>query len=366
MAQPIIHHRTPEFQSVLMEVTRNLQYLFCTTQPVLTLTASGTGAMEAALVNTMSAGDELIYVNAGKFGERWGEIAQAYGLDAHEIKLEWGTAVTASDILEMLERFPNSRAVCMTHSETSTGVFTDIREITRTIRERFDGLVIVDGITAVGAHEMRFDEWDLDVVITGSQKGLMIPPGLAFACLSDRAWAAAERATLPRYYFDLRLAKKALTSEDTPWTPAVTLVLGVAEALEMIRQEGIEEVWARHARLAGALRAGITALDLKLFGTPPSNAVTSVQVPEKGADFMSIMKKKYMITMAGGQDALKGKIFRVSHLGYYDEADMLSVLYAIESSLREIGHPHTEGAGLAAAQHFFNTPVVAAVAGAGA
>jgi aspartate aminotransferase-like enzyme len=247
----------------------------------------------------------------------------------------------------------------MTHSETSTGVFTDIREITRVIRERFDGLVIVDGITAVGAHEMRFDEWDLDVVMTGSQKGLMIPPGLAFVAFSDRAWAAAEKGTLPRFYFDLRLAKKALESEDTPWTPAVTLVLGVAEALGMIRQEGIENVWARHARLAGALRAGISALDLKLFGTPPSNAVTSVMVPEKGAEFVSIMKKKYGITMAGGQDQLKGKIFRVSHLGYYDEADMLSVLFAIESSLREVGHPHIEGAGLAAAQKFFNTPVEA-------
>ncbi len=362
MAQPIIHHRTPEFQAVLMDVTANLQYLFGTTQPVMTLTASGTGAMEAALANTLSAGDEIIFVNAGKFGERWGEIARAYGIVAHEITLQWGTAVQPEQVVEMLDQHPASKAVCLTHSETSTGVYTDIREITRVVRERFEGLVIVDGITAVGAHEMRFDEWDLDVVITGSQKGLMIPPGLAFVAFSERAWAAAGKATLPRYYFDLRLAKKALVSEDTPWTPAVTLILGVAEALGMIREEGVEQVWARHARLAGALRAGISALGLTLFGTPPSNAVTSALVPERGADFMSIMKKKYQITMAGGQDQLKGKIFRVSHLGYYDEADMLSVLFAIESTLREIGHPHTEGAGLAAAQHFFNTPVEAIAA----
>ncbi len=357
MAQPMIHHRTPEFQASLRAVTEGLQYLFCTAQPVLTLTASGTGAMEAALVNTLSPGDEIIFVNAGKFGERWGEIARAYGLVPHEITVEWGTAVTADRVLAALAEHPAARALCLTHSETSTGVYTDVREIAAVVRPSFDGLIIVDGITAIGAHEMRFDEWGLDVVVTGSQKGLMIPPGLAFIALSERAWAAADSSGLPSFYFDLKRARASLASDDTPWTPAITLVLGVAEALAMIREEGIENVWLRHHRLGSALRAGVAALGLQLFGAPASNALTSVCLPERGAEFMELMKKKYKVTMAAGQDHLKGKIFRISHLGYYDEGDMLSVLYAIESALTDIGHAHDVGAGLAAAQSVFNAAV---------
>jgi len=354
MAQPIIHHRTPEFKTALTEVAEGLGYLFCTSQPVLTLTASGTGAMEAAIVNTLSAGDEIIFVNAGKFGERWGEIALAYGLIAHEITVEWGRAATPEQVERALGEHPNVKAICLTHSETSTGVYTDIRAIASRLRPGYDGLIIVDGITAVGAHEMRFDEWDLDIVVTGSQKGLMIPPGLAFIAMSERAWRAAESSTLPKFYFDLKMALKGHESGDPPWTPAVTLVLGVAEALKMIREEGIENVWGRHDRLGSALRAGVAALGLKPYGDPPSNAVTAIALPERGDEFMSLMKKKYKVTMAAGQEHLKGKIFRVSHLGYYDEADMLSVLYAIESALSDIGHDHTPGAGLAAAQRVFN------------
>ena len=226
--------------------------------------------------------------------------------------------------------------------------------IAKAVRPGFDGLIIVDGITAVGAHELRMDEWGIDVVVTGSQKGLMIPPGLAFIALSERAWHASESSRLPKFYFDLAAARTSLASNDTPWTPAVTLVLGVAEALRMIREEGIENVWRRHDRLGSALRAGVAALGLEPFGNPPSNAVTAIRLPEKGDEFMSLMKKKYKITMAAGQDHLKGKIFRVSHLGYYDEPDMLSVLYAIESALTDIGHQHAVGAGLAAAQQIFN------------
>lgn len=354
MAQPIIHHRTPEFQAALHEVGEGLQYLFCTTQPVLTLTASGTGAMESALVNTHCAGDEIIFVNGGKFGERWGDIARAYGLTAHEISVEWGHAPTLEQVLGALDAHPSARSLCLTHSETSTGVFTDVKAITAAVRDRFEGLIIVDGITAIGAHELRFDEWGVDVAVTGSQKGLMIPPGLAFIAFSERAWRAAERSTLPKFYFDMKEARTAHASDDTPWTPAITLVLGVAETLRMIRAEGIENVWRRHARLGAAMRAGVSALGLHPFGNPPSNVLTSVRLPERGADFMKLMKTKYAVTLAAGQEKLKGVIFRVAHLGYYDEADVLSVLYAIESALAEIGHPHAEGAGLSAAQHIFN------------
>lgn len=355
MAQPIIHHRTPEFQQELESATANLKYLFCTEQPVMTLTASGTGAMEAAIVNVFSGGDEVITINGGKFGERWGEIARAYGLAVHEIAVEWGTAVTVERIREELASHPQTRGIMMTHSETSTGVFTDIKAIASALRPDFDGLIIVDGITAVGAHEMRFDEWDLDVVVTGSQKGLMIPPGLAFIALSERAWNACDHSSLPSYYFDLRAARTALESNDTPWTPALTLVMGVADALRMIRDEGIENVWKRHDRLGGAMRASAQAVGLELFGNPPSNALTSIRLPDNGKEFMKLLKEKYRVTVAGGQESLKGKIFRVSHLGYYDDADMLSMIYIMERALTDVGHAFDAGAGLAAAMNVFNS-----------
>lgn len=353
MAQPIIHHRTDEFRDALRGVTEDLKYLFCTEQPVLTLTASGTGSMEAAIANTLSRGDEVVTVNGGKFGERWGEIAEAFGLVNHSIDIEWGTAATLEQVAEMLDRHPDTKAVCLTHSETSTGAFTDVRAIAQAIRPRFDGLIMVDGITAVGAHEMRFDEWGLDVVVTGSQKGLMIPPGLAFIALSERAWSATESSDLPSFYFDLTQARKALEKGDTAWTPALTLVLGLAEALKMIRSEGREQVWARHDRLASGLRAGMEALGFELFASPASNAVTSVRFPEGGEDFQKIMKASYGITMAGGQAHLKGKIFRISHLGYYDDGDMLAFLHYAERTLSDMGLSFETGAGVSAAQRVF-------------
>jgi aspartate aminotransferase-like enzyme len=354
MAQPIIHHRTAEFREIFKRASENLQYLFQTEQPVLTLTSSGTGAMEAALVNTLSAGDEIIHVNGGKFGERWGNIATAYGVTAHPLAIDWGGAPSVDDALAMLDRHPGAKAFCLTHSETSTGSYTDVRAMAAALRERFDGLIIVDGITAVGAHEMRFDEWGIDIAVTGSQKGLMIPPGLAFIALSERAWKAAETSTLPKFYYNLKKAKKSIATADTPWTPAVTLVIGLDQALEMLRVEGIENVWARHDRLGSSLRAAVRALGLTLFADPPSNAVTSINLPERGDEFYALLKKKYSITAAAGQDHVKGKIFRVSHLGYYDEADMLAVIYAIESALTDVGHPHEQGAGLAAALAVFS------------
>ena len=353
MAQPIIHHRTPEFKEAFAEVNDNLKYLYCTEQPVLTLTSSGTGAMEAALANTLSRGDEIICVNGGKFGERWGNIADAYGLQKREIEVEWGNAVTLEELREKMEQHPDAKAICLTHSETSTGVFTDVQAIAADIRSDFDGLIIVDGITAVGAHEMRFDDWGVDVVVTGSQKGLMIPPGLAFIALSDRAWQATETSDLPSFYFDLKQARKSFEKGDTAWTPAVTLVLGLNDALGMIREEGREAVWARHTRLAAGLRKGLTALGFELFGTPPSNAVTSVLLPEGKTEFQKVMKDRYGITMAGGQEELKGKIFRASHLGYYDEGDMLTFLHYTERALTDIGVSHEAGAGVAAAQQTF-------------
>jgi len=356
MAEPMIHHRHPEFQEILTRVNENLNYLFQTQQGVMTLTSSGTGAMEAAVANVLSKGDTAVYVNGGKFGERWGEILIAYGLNAVEIKMEWGTPVSPDQVVDTLKKNPDTRAVYVTHSETSTGTATDIKSIAEAVHKHNNDIaVIVDGITSVGAMKSKMDEWDLDIVVTGSQKGLMIPPGIAHIAVSERAWKMVEKSDLPNYYFDLKAAKKALDKNDTPWTPAVTLFIGLEKALTMLREEGIEQVWARHQKLADAIREGCKALGLKLLSSSPSNALTAVYVPE-GVEFKkfnSVIKQKYGITVAGGQGHLKGKIFRISHLGYYDELDMMTMMAALERTLVEVGANINVGAGLTAAQNVF-------------
>jgi serine---pyruvate transaminase len=358
MAEPIIHHRHPEFQEILTSINENLKYLFQTAQGVMTLTSSGTGGMEASVCNLLSAGDTAIFVNGGKFGERWGEILTAYGVRAVELTKQWGTPASPDEVVDALGKNPETKAVFLTHSETSTGTATDVKAIAQAVHNHGGHIaVVVDGITSVGAMEMKMDEWGLDVVITGSQKGLMIPPGLAFIALSERAWKLADEAKLPRYYFDLKAAKKALGKNDTPWTPAVTLIIGLEKALKMAREEGIEGIWKRHARLANALRLGCTALGLKLFSASPSNALTAVYVPDgiEFKKFNSVLKQKYGITVAGGQGDLKGKIFRISHLGYYDELDMMTMIAALERTLVEVGANIKPGAGLTAAQNEFLT-----------
>ncbi len=356
MAEPMIHHRHPEFQEILTSVNENLKYLFQTSNGVMTLTSSGTGAMEASVANVLSKGDTAVYVNGGKFGERWGEILNAYVLNAVEIAMEWGTPVSPEQVVDTVKNNPETKAVYLTHSETSTGTATDIKAIAQAVHKHNNDIaVIVDGITSVGAMESKMDEWDLDIVVTGSQKGLMIPPGLAHIAVSERAWKLIEKSDLPAYYFDLKAAKKALDKNDTPWTPAVTLFIGLEKALKMLREEGIENVWARHRKLADAIREGCKALGLKLLSSSPSNALTAVYVPE-GVEFKkfnSVIKQKYGITVAGGQGHLKGKIFRISHLGYYDELDMMTMMAALERTLVEVGANIKIGAGLTAAQEVF-------------
>ena len=352
MAEPIIHHRNPEFRLVMERVNRNLQYVFHTSGPVLTLPCSGTGGMEAVFVSLFSPGDTVIAVNGGKFGERWVKMPRTFGLTAVEIRTPWGKAPRQDDILAALREHPGARGVVLTHSETSTGTATDVRALAKVIRENSDALLIVDGITAVGAHELRFDQWGIDACVTGSQKGLMIPPGLAFVALSPKAVAAMGRSTLPKFYFDLRRALTSWEGADTPWTPAVSLVVGLDAALEMIRAEGIENVWGRHERLATALRAAIAALGLRLFSDSPSYAVTPVWVPEgvEWKAFNTTLKNVQGITVAGGQDDFAGKIFRVSHLGYYDDLDIVACVAALENTLAAHGYRFSPGAGLAAAQ----------------
>lgn len=350
MAEPIIHHRNPEFNEILTRVNKNLQYLFQTEQPVLTLTCSGTGGVEATFVSLFSPGDTIIAANGGKFGERWVKMPKVYGMNVVEIKVEWGKAPTEEQLLAALKANPDTKGVYLVHSETSTGAATDVKTLAKLIRENSNALVCVDGITAVGAHEMRFDEWGIDVCVTGSQKGLMIPPGLAFVAVSKRAVEAMNSSKLPKFYFDLKKALKSYADNDTPWTPAVSLVIGVDAALQKIREEGIENVWARHRRLANAIRAGVVGAGLKLFSDFPSFAVTPVWVPEgvEWKQFNKILKGKYGITIAGGQDDFTGKIFRISHLGYYDELDMITMIGALEMTLKECGHTFEMGSGVKA------------------
>lgn len=350
MAEPLIHHRSPEFREIAARVNSNLRYLFQTSQPVLTLACSGTGGMESTFVSLFSPGDTVIAVNGGKFGERWVQMPRVFGLNAVEIRLRWGAALREEQLLEALRNHPDAKAVYLTQSETSTGTLTNVRAMARLVRERSSALVCVDGISSIGAQEMRFDDWGVDACVTGSQKGLMVPPGLAFVALSPRAIEAVERSGLPRFYFDLRRALKSHVADDTPWTPAISLIVGADAALEMIRKEGVEHIWKRHERLASGLRMGVQAVGLRLFSEAPADSVTAVVLPPgvAWADFNRALKIDNGVTVAGGQGDYAGKIFRVSHLGYYDELDMIACMAAIERALAAVGYGFELGAGVAA------------------
>ncbi len=353
MAAPIIHHRNPEFMEILERVHLDLQYLFRTTQPVVVMTCSGTGGMEAAISSLFTQGDKLMTVNGGKFGARWGELARTFTGNCIEETVAWGSAITPERMTELLKAHPDTMGVCITHSETSTGTASDVKALCAAIREHSDALILVDGITAIGAHEFHFDDWGADICITGSQKGLMMPPGLALVAISERARDVINnRKGLPQYYLSLKKALKSHAGNDTPFTPAVSLIIGLNEALQMVRAEGIENVWKRHEQLAKACRLGCQALGMKLFSESPSFAVTAVWLPENvdWKQFNNTLKIDNGITVAAGQDKFKGRIFRISHLGYYDELDMLSMIGGLERTLSMMGIPFEIGAGVTAVQ----------------
>ncbi len=355
MAAPLIHHRHPEFRAMFRRIQTNLRYLFQTDQPVLTLTCSGTGGMEALFVNLFSPGDTIVAVNGGKFGERWVQMPRVFGITTVEVTVPWGDAVDSAQIVEALSAHPDAKGVVLTHSETSTGTSIDLERIAGAVRANSGALVCVDGISSVGAHELRFDSWGIDACVTGSQKGLMIPPGLACVALSSRAREAMAQSTMPKFYFDLQRALRALETDDTPWTPAITLLAGLDAALALIREEGVENVWNRHRRLASALRAGVSALGLKLFSRAPSVAVTPVWLPDgvSWKEFSETMKTGSGVTIAGGQGEFTGKIFRVAHLGYFDNLDMVAFVAALELTLQTCGYPLIAGSGVAATQAAF-------------
>ena len=357
MAAPIIHHRTPDFSAAFAESIRGLKYVFQTEGDVLLFACSGTGVMEAAIANCFSAGDTVIVCRNGKFGDRQKLIAETYGLNVVDLAYEWTEVVRPADIVTALAEHPEARGVIVTQSETSSGVLNDVEAIGKIVGPLEDVVLIVDSITGIGAVECKTDEWGLDVVMTGSQKGLMLPPGLAACTVSAKAWKAYERSDLPKFYFDWMKYQKNIDKDTTPFTPAVTLVLGLNESLKMIREEGLENTIARHSRLAEATRKGCEALGLKLFAPPEGrgSAVTPVWVPEgiDGKKIVSILKNKYGITIAGGQDDYVGKIIRIGHLGYFGEFDIITTLAALEMTLAELGFEFTRGAGVIAAETVF-------------
>ncbi|MGH7429007.1 MAG: pyridoxal-phosphate-dependent aminotransferase family protein [Candidatus Methylomirabilaceae bacterium] len=351
MARPIIYHRGPEYEALLARVREGLKLLFQTKSEVLVFTSSGTGGMEAAVVNTLSPGDRVVVIRGGKFGERWGEICQAYGIHPHYIDVEWGRAVDPQLVAAALKTDPSVKAVFATHSESSTGVLHDVEAIARIVRTT-PAILIVDGITSVGVVDCPMDAWGLDVVVGGSQKSLMIPPGLAFCGVSDKAWAVVERSRLPRFYFDFKAERKSIEKNQNAFTPAVSLIVGLHESLASIKAEGLPAIFARLDRLARATRAGVTALGLELFAERPTPALTAITPPrgiEAGA-IVKTLRATHGITIAGGQGKLKGKIFRLAHLGYADDSDVMVCLSALERTLNDLGYPVKLGEGLRAAQ----------------
>ena len=357
MAAPIIHHRTPDFSAAFKAAIEGLKYVFQTEGDALLFAASGTGVMESAIVNCFSAGDTVIVCRNGKFGDRQKLICETYGVNVIDLQYGWEEVVRPADVAAALEANPGVRAVIVTQSETSTGVLNDVKAIGEIVGPMDDVVLIVDSITGIGAVECKTDEWGLDVVMTGSQKGLMLPPGLAACTVSEKAWKAYERSTLPKFYFDWMKYKKNVEKDTTPFTPAVTLVLGLNEALKMIREEGIDNTIARHSMLAEATRKGCEALGLTLFAPAEGrgSAVTPVWVPEgvDGKAIVKILKDKYGVTIAGGQDDYAGRIFRIGHLGYFGQFDIITTLAALEMTLAELGYDFERGAGIRAAETVF-------------
>ena len=355
MAKPIIHHRTPQFQEILKEASLGLKLVFQTVNDVFIISSSGTGAMEAAVINLLSAGDNALVVQGGKFGERWTEISKAYGINAEVINVEWGKAVSPVEISKRLKSNPQIKAVFTTLCETSTGVDNDIQAIAAVVKET-SAVLVVDAISGLGAVDLKTDAWGVDVVVAGSQKGLMLPPGLGFITVSPKAWKLVEASKSSRYYLDLRKAKKALDKNDTPFTSSITLIVALNEALKMMQEDGLENIFKRHRAMADATRAAMKALGLELFSsTAASDGVTAVKVPAgiDGEKLVKTMRDTYGVTIAGGQEELKGKVFRIAHMGFIAEFDIITGISCLEKVLAQMGYKFTLGTGIKAAEEVF-------------
>lgn len=352
MARPFEHHRTDWFKSYMKDATKKLQKVLCTEYECIIITGSGTAAAEGAIVGCNPPGSKLLTIEGGKFGQRWGEIAQQYGIDVIRHEIEWGTAPTAEMVSEHLAEDPKINAVMVTHSETSTATMCDLEAI-GAVCKKADKLLLADCITSAAAMPLKPDEWGVDVVVTGAQKSLMLPPGLGFLAVSPRAWDVIEsNKSQHAYYLNLIKARKSAKDDDTPFTPAHLMIRGLCVALDILLEEGIKNVWKRVAAMAEATRQAGQAIGLPLFSRSPSDSVTAFSCPEglKVKDIRNELQSRYGIQSAGGQEHLKGKIFRLGHMGYVDEMDTVLAIAALEQVLYKLGHKLELGAGVTAAQ----------------
>ena len=342
MSKHPIGHRSGAFQEIVQKTTEQLKWLHQTTADVLTITGSGTAAMEAGIINTLSKGDQVICGDNGKFGERWVKVARAYGLDVKVVKADWGTPLDPNQFKRILEEDTNEKikAVILTHSETSTGVINDLKTINNEVKKHGKAITIADCVTSLGACNIPMDEWGIDVIASGSQKGYMIPPGLSFVAMSKRAWEANNQSNLPKFYLDLKQYLKTVNQNSNPFTPAINLYFALEASLTMMQKEGLNNIFARHARHQKATQEGIKAMGLNLFtkenfGSP---AITAVKPENIDAESIrKAIKNDFDILLAGGQDHLKGKIFRIGHLGFVNNRDIISVISALESTLDKMG-----------------------------
>lgn len=353
MSMPIIHHRSADFVPIIDSAKKGLQWLYQTKNDVLILCSTGTGGMVGSVNNFFNKGDKVIVLNSGKFGERWTKICQAYGLEVEEIIVEWGYAVKLDAVENALKKDPEIKGVFVQACETSTGVYHDIEGIGKIVKGFENALFVVDAISALVAHDLKTDEWGIDLMIGGSQKGLMLPPGLAFVSISEKAWKRNEASKMPRFYFNFKKERENLAKNQTNFTSAVTLIIGLGEAVKMLQKEGLENVFKRHERLANATREAVKAAGLNIYSKEsPSNSVTAIEAPSgiDGQLIYKTLREKYGITGAGGQDKAKGKIFRLAHLGYSDTFDIITGIAALEMVLKSLGHPIELGKGVAKAQ----------------
>jgi len=340
MSRQMINHRGPEFTQILNDVTENLKKLFQTENDVFLLTGSGTGGLEAAVVNTLSPGDRVLAVSIGVFGDRFATIAKQFGAEVIPLNFEWGRAADADKIKKALSNEPNIKAVLVTHNETSTGVTNDLEQISAVVK-KFDKLLLVDAISSLGSIKLPVDDWHCDITVTGSQKGWMVPPGLAMVAISEKAWQANAKAKMPRFYWDFAKAKSYLEKGQTPWTPAVSVVFALKMSLEMMLKEGLDNIIDRHAHIAQITRDGAKTLGLPLFAEEgyASNTVTSISAPD-GLDVLKLLKilrEEHHTVLGGGQQKLSGKVFRIGHLGWVTEEDINMVLKSLRIALPRAG-----------------------------
>ncbi|MGM8212502.1 pyridoxal-phosphate-dependent aminotransferase family protein [Virgibacillus sp. W0430] len=356
MSQPMVGHRDPETKELLSKIKPRLKAIFGTSQDVIAITGSGTSGLEAAVVNTAKRGSEVLVIVSGAFGARFAKICEAYEMVVHRLDVPWGESANLNEVKAILKENPAIEVVFATYCETSTGILNPIEAIAKTVHEHSEALVVVDGVSCVGGVQTEMDAWGIDIMVTGSQKAMMLPPGLTFIAASERAWKVIEENKHQRFYLDLRAYRKSLSDDSTPFTPAVSLLFGLDQALTLMEQEGLEEVYRRHEIMKQMTRAAIKALNIPLLTSDDFASPTVTAIKPDSFDpesLRKLLKKEFGLALAGGQQQLKGKIFRIGHMGYCTPADVLQIISILEIGLQKIGEKITLGQGVSAAQKVY-------------